>query len=438
MHISAICPPDRRGEQADVLARVARGERVETFETVRQRKDGSLLEVSLAVSQVRAPDGRLLGTSVLLRDITVRRGTESALRQSEARFRTLTSMSPVGIFLANPHGDCIMVNERWRDYAGLTVEQARGRGWLSALHPDDRERTQREWYESAQRGGEFTSEYRFRRPDGTVTWLRAIARPLPADDGGVGGYVGTVTDITSLKEAEELKDQFLSLISHELRTPLATIYGSSRLLRDRFEQIADTDRTELVEDLVAESERLQRIIENLLLMTRLDAGRMELEPVNLLRLVEHSVSAFQSRHPDRRVEFSVKGEIGPVHGNDMYVEMVVENLLTNAHKYSEHDKPIVLELSAVEGAAELRVKDRGIGIADEDMDRLFAPFFRSRRARAKAAGTGVGLAVCKRVMDAMGGTIWARPRREGGSEFGFRLPTMDTGSNDSNLNGDVL
>ena len=125
-----------------------------------------------------------------------------------------------------------------------------------------------------------SSEFRY-QPLTEIHLGKKLRHRLQWPDGEPAGYIGTITDITALKQAEELKDQFLSLVSHELRTPLATIYGSSRLLKDRFDRIRDEDRMEPLSDVVSEAERLQRIIENLLLLTRLDATGIELEPIAL-------------------------------------------------------------------------------------------------------------------------------------------------------------
>jgi signal transduction histidine kinase len=252
--------------------------------------------------------------------------------------------------------------------------------------------------------------------------------PVKDRSGRIIGAAKIARDISIRKAAEQaiqesmaMKDQFLSLISHELRTPLSTISGSSRLLRDRFDRIAESDRNDLLDDVVAESARLQRIIENLLLMTRLEARGLELEPVLLRRIVEKSVAAFRDRNPGRELIFEGDVEELPVMGNPTYVELVLDNLLTNAAKYSPPEAPIEV-LVGQDG--EVGVLDRGIGFKAEDADKLFTPFFRSKEARNWASGVGVGLAVCKRVIDAQGGRIWAKPRDGGGSEFGFWLQPL--------------
>ncbi|TAK07919.1 MAG: PAS domain S-box protein, partial [Candidatus Manganitrophaceae bacterium] len=128
---------------------------------------------------------------------------DTALQTSELRFRTLTSHAPVGIFQTDPKGNCLFVNERWCEMAGMKQEEAKGTGWARALHPEDKERVFNEWNEATRGGGEFASEYRFQTPQGKVTWLYGSAIPLRNDAGEGIGYIGTITDITERREAEE-------------------------------------------------------------------------------------------------------------------------------------------------------------------------------------------------------------------------------------------
>lgn len=128
---------------------------------------------------------------------------DAALGESELRFRTLTSHAPVGIFQTDPKGHCLFVNERWCEMAGMTPEEAKGAGWARALHPEDRERVFNEWYDATKAGRKFAAEYRFQTPQGKVTWLYGSAIALRNEAGAVVGYIGTITDITERKEAEE-------------------------------------------------------------------------------------------------------------------------------------------------------------------------------------------------------------------------------------------
>jgi len=121
---------------------------------------------------------------------------EAQLRDSDQRFQVLSEHAPVGIFETDAEGNCTFVNEKWCSLAGMPAEAARGRGWVDAVHPADRQKVFDEWYAAAETGREFAGEYRFRTPDGRTSWLKGSARALRRDDGQINGYIGTVTDIT--------------------------------------------------------------------------------------------------------------------------------------------------------------------------------------------------------------------------------------------------
>jgi PAS domain S-box-containing protein len=277
------------------------------------------------------------------------------------------------------------------------------------------------------------------RPDGTRVSFVPYPTPLRDDEGNLVGAVNVLVDVSERRRAEEalrttaqklaasnaVKDEFLGLVSHELRTPVTTIFGNARLLRDRSERLSEPAKRSMVSDIAGEAERLRGIVENLLLLTRLESGsQFELEPQLLAQVVRRSIDSYRSRHPDRRVRFH-GGPPGVIVESDRaYLEMLVENMLSNADKYSPPDAEIEVVLRTDDGEAQVLVLDRGIGIDEADTHRIFAPFYRADQARATSNGVGIGLAVCKRVVETHGGRIWAHPRPGGGSEFGFALPIL--------------
>lgn len=178
------------------------------------RKDAVEFPVEIVLSPIETTEG--LFVIAAFADITRLKRTEQALVESERRFLKMATCAPVGLFQTDPKGDCIFVNERWCEISGLTAEAAAGQGWVKSLHSDDRDRVFQEWYNAAKSGKEFASEYRYGRPDGTAIWVSGNAVALHDEDGRVTGYLGTVTDITARKEAEEAlrrsEERFKSLV----------------------------------------------------------------------------------------------------------------------------------------------------------------------------------------------------------------------------------
>jgi K+-sensing histidine kinase KdpD len=227
----------------------------------------------------------------------------------------------------------------------------------------------------------------------------------------------------ALRVALEAKDEFLGVMSHELRTPITAIYGGARVLRSRGERLDEESKSRLMEDIEQESERLFRLVENLLVLSRLELGQeVATEPVLAQRVVGKLVSAFGQRRPTRPVLVNVSEEMAPVAAEPHYLEQVLRNLLTNADKYSPPESPIEITIQLRDGEADISVLDRGSGITAEETEIIFERFYRSDRTASHAAGIGLGLTVCKRLTEAQAGRIWARLREGVGLEVGVTLP----------------
>jgi PAS domain S-box-containing protein len=276
------------------------------------------------------------------------------------------------------------------------------------------------------------------RPDGTRVDFQPFPTPLYDRDHRLIGAVNVLVDITERRRIEDelrstaealaqsngVKDEFVGLISHELRTPVTTIYGNAQLLRGRLDRLDEPTRDAMVTDIAEDSERLLEIIENLLLLSRMQAGTSsELEPQVLTHVIRNEIRVFSRRHPQRDIRFvEVPGHHVVVEADRTHLVLLLQNLLTNAHKYGGADGAIEVALETVEDEARVRVLDRGLGLGDADPARLFSPFYRSSEAQRTASGLGLGLPVCDRIVTALGGRMWAKAREGGGAEFGFALP----------------
>ena len=280
-------------------------------------------------------------------------------------------------------------------------------------------------------------EAELERLDGTRAVFMAYPTPFHDDAGGMIGAVNVLVDVTERRKAEEalraaaealaasnmVKDEFLGLVSHELRTPVTTIFGNAHLLRSRAGLLATEETDSMLTDIADESNRLLGIIENLLLLTRLGAGPPpEQEPQLIAHVTRNAVDAYRQHHPDRSISLEVEPGQMVVEADRGHLEMLLDNLLTNASKYSPASTEIEVVVSSDGQEACVTVLDRGIGIGDADPGQLFTAFYRTEAAKMRSAGLGIGLAVCQRIIDSLGGRIWARPREGGGTEAGFALP----------------
>ncbi len=235
---------------------------------------------------------------------------------------------------------------------------------------------------------------------------------------------GRLTErIRSLEAEVKEKDVLIGMISHEMRTPLTTIYGDADILARRLDDLDAESRSRAIGDIRTEAQRLGHLVENMLLFARASShAPVESEPVLLVREISQVASERQTRLGERPVTISVIPEDLIANANPRYFEQVLHNLLGNAEKYSPPDEPIEVRAVLVNGEVIVSVLDRGPGIDPAEADMIFQPFYRSEGTSREVAGAGIGLAVCKLLVQAQSGRIWVNQRESGGSIFSFALP----------------
>ena len=374
---------------------------------------------------------------------TERHFRESALRRSEEKFRALTSHAPVGIFLTDLKGDCIFVNQSWCAMAGLSAEQAQGAGWRNAIHPEDRERVLAQWDTAVRRRFPFRCEYRFLRQGGSVTWLQASAVELTDLDDSAIGHIGTVSNITELKLAEEalrgsedqLRRQALELehqliasgrlvslgevtasMAHEFNNPLGIIMG---FVQELFSETNDSDpRYQSLKIIDEETKRCQRIIQELLQFAR--PGNSELSPTNIREVIDKTVAMVKTHLFKQQIESTVEIDenLPRIYADYRQLEQVLLNLYLNAIDAMPNGGKLTVKVTLdpqVEPAKQMviTVADSGIGIEKEDLEKIFQPFFTAKKRR----GLGLGLSICQRIIKNHGGRIEVQSEVGKGTTF---------------------
>jgi len=240
------------------------------------------------------------------------------------------------------------------------------------------------------------------------------------------GPVGVAGD-SAVREVVQMPEAFVGVLSHELRTPVTTIYGASKVLSRTASRITSRQRRQLLADIEAEAERLFRLVEDLLVLARFEspeAPAMRHEPALLQRVLPALLEQERGRWPLHEFRLDVPLGLPAIAADRTGVEQVVRNLLGNAAKYSPLGSVVELTAHDAETEVEVQVLDEGRGFPPEEASRLFELFYRSPSTSRTIGGAGIGLFVCRRLVEAMGGRIWARPRPAGGAEFGFALPVL--------------
>jgi PAS domain S-box-containing protein len=359
----------------------------------------------------------------------------SARALLDERYRTiLQNIQGYAIYAVDPDGLVTEWAEGARQLKGYEAWEVIGRDCAMFHTPEARAVGEPEAIlEEAARVGRAEHESWHVRKDGSRFWAHETATPIRDDAGRLLGFTKVSRDMTvhrmleqrqeeSLareREAREAAEAFMAVMSHELRTPVTTIYGTASLLT------RDPDRPDtrdLLTDISDEAERLLRIVDDLLVLSRVERGVVVLtpEPIVVRHVVADVLASVRRRYPSARIE--VEGTtLMPALADPTALRQVIHNLLTNAAKYAGNDGPIVVQLSEADGRVQIEVLDQGPGLGSQPED-LFQLFHRSPNASRMAPGSGIGLYVAQQLVRAMGGTIDAGTRAEGGARFAVRLP----------------
>lgn len=440
-HFSVFYPDqERRAGRPQRILEIARLKGRVEDEGWRVRKDGSRFWANVVVTSLRDEDGSPLGYAKVTRDLTERRAAEAALHESEQRFRLLVDgVRDYALYLVSPDGTVMSWNSGAERIKGYSAEEIVGRPASLLYPPEDIERGKPELaLEVALAEGRYEEDGWHVRKDGSRFWANVVVTPVRDEDDRLIGFAKVTRDMTERRRAREqlqlserrnrelageslAKDEFLGLISHELRTPLTILYGGTRLLARRYEQIPSADRTDLIRSLESEAARMTALVESVFLLVN-PSPNLRLESVLLNNEVEVAVAEFAKSSPAREVRLTLPPVKKTVMVEAALFHRVVLNLLGNADKYSPALEPVDVVVMAGEGNAVIEVRDRGPGIDPAELSLVFKSFYRSPTV-GTVGGKGLGLAICRRLVELFGGSIEARARDGGGLTVRVVLPS---------------
>ncbi|MFA7241342.1 MAG: PAS domain S-box protein [Sulfuricellaceae bacterium] len=403
------------------------------------RKNGMTFSGIVNGTAIYDSSGDFAMSRSTLFDITERRLTQDSLRESEARFRTMADNAAIMIWMADAqegrgYPGCNFFNQGWHDFTGLTLERTQGRNWLELVHPDDSERCLNAYRDAFRLIQPFTHEYRLMRRDGEYRWMLDSGVPRCAEDGTLIGFTGTLIDITEQKNAEAMRGEIerigrlniavemASGLAHELSQPLsaANNYLAGCLHRMKEPHWDQEKLKTAVELTYKQTERAGKIINHLKELIR-NQGHERLM-VDINTLIRDTVNFVE--HEIKRHGIAVFMELPPlplVNINKIEIEQVLLNLLKNAIEAMHAAPEPVLRITTTylcnSAHILVTVSDTGHGVPSAELATIFNPFQTS-----KGNGLGLGLAICRSLVENHGGFIWADAQREFGAEFNFTLP----------------
>ncbi len=402
-------------------------------ELINVRKDGTEFPIELSTSVVRSDDGAATAMIGVAVDITERKAAEERLKDSEERYRSLFTNNVTGVYLISESGDILDCNDAFARIAGCDSREAALR--LNARDFYENPIDRKDFLESIRREGSLSArEFLMLRQDGTRIWVLESVRYLN------GTLFGTIADISERKVVEEQskrvtenlqrlnsdKDKFFSIISHDLRSPLSVLHGYTELLHADSHSLDAETITMMAASMHALTARINGLLENLLDWSRLQAGRMPYEPVrlDLGEIVDAAVDLLRDGAERKKLTIRKGMNGGAIaKGDRRMIASVMQNLMSNAIKFTEEGGRI--EIKAAKQADELRisVSDTGIGMTQQQIDSLFRlDVNHSTPGTAHETGSGIGLILCKELIEHNEGRLLVESSIGSGSTFAFTLP----------------
>ncbi len=362
--------------------------------------------------------GELKGGFGTVQDITGRKEIENELRVKSFAVSSAAS----GIAIADLDGILTYTNLACLSMWDYQQEEVLGKPAINFFADKKRFGVA---LKTVLKEGIWQDEGQARRSDGSTFDVQVLANLVTDADGEPFCMMASFVDITERKRLEQLKDEFIGLVSHELRTPLTVISGCLSTLMTERKRLSPQEVQQLLQDALLESESLSHLIENLLELSRARAQQLSLysEQIDVKTLIQEAISKIKRQSPSQRFVMSIPDKLESINADPLRIERTLYNLLDNAAKYSPPGSRIKVSVCSEPECLVIGVSDRGKGLSASEQAKIFGPFQRLDNTRPdQARGAGLGLMVCRRLVEAHGGEIWVESKKGKGSTFFFNLP----------------
>ncbi|MEB3883547.1 PAS domain S-box protein [Lyngbya sp. CCY1209] len=425
--ISMLALPERPHEMPQILTAITAEGGIDHYETVHVRRDGRTIDVSLTISPIKDALGQIAGISTIARDISYRKRIERTLEQLRHQNELILNSAGEGICGLNREGKITFVNPAAARMTGYETreliasdlrqitrgDRAAAKGSLSPIFATLEDGTTR-----------HVTDEMFWRRDGTSFPVEYVSTPMRQGEAIVGAVV-TFKDITERQAMERMKEEFISVVSHELRTPLTSIRGSLGLLSSGLLMTQPEKARRMLDIAVSNSDRLMRLINDILDLERMHSGQMamEMRSVNLAALMTQATDEMLAMAEKAGVNLEVAPlELELWAAGDRIIQMLT-NLISNAIRFSEAGGEVHFSAQRRENGVLISVRDRGRGIPADKLESIFGRFQQVDASDSRQnGGTGLGLAICRSIVRQHGGKIWAESILGEGSTFFVSLP----------------
>ena len=432
--VSILEPDNLKGEIKQLIKKTKQKEKIQHYETLRLKKGGTVINVSITLSPIFDSSGKFVAISCIGRDITDGKAAEEKLRESEEKYRNIVETANEGIFIIDDEAVVTYANRKLTDMLGYSLEEGIGRPIWGFISEESKDVVKLNLKKSRQ-GINDSYELKLIKKNGSSLWTHISNKAFFNKDGKFVGSLSMLTDITKIKKAEEtlkLKleeltrsneelEQFAYVSSHDLQEPLRMITSYLQLLQRRYQGQLDDKADKYIHFAVDGASRMQNLINDLLEYSRVTRSAREPKTTNCEFILNQALSNLKLMIRDNKVTIS-SDPLPYVMADPTQLIQVFQNLILNGIKFHSEEAPKI-HVSADKKASEwvFSVQDNGIGIDLKYSERIFEIFKRLHK-REDYNGTGIGLAICKKIVERHGGRIWVESELGKGSTFYFTLP----------------
>ena len=372
-------------------------------------------------------------------DFTIHKMKAEFIKYNETRFEHMANSAPVMIWIADVEGLFSFVNKIWLDYTGEKIGEQLGMNWIKNVHQNDLQKFLDTYQNAFRSKSPFTFEFRFKNKDNNYEWMIMNGTPRLNNENIFMGFIGSCTNINAQKifedkmkkvnnelvELNNAKDKFFSIISHDLRNPLGALVGLLGIIEE--EDLEEEQRKNLISEAALASKLALGLMENLLEWSRMQAGKIPFEPeeLDLLTLIREQKYLYTQNLKIKNISIEeIIDDNVSVFADLKMTETIIRNLISNAIKYSKPNGVITISAQKANEMIAIKVIDNGVGIPEADISKLFRIDINyTTKGTLKEMGTGLGLILCKELVEKQGGKINVTSKINSGSTFIFTLPS---------------
>jgi PAS domain S-box-containing protein len=429
-HISLIIPPDRLSEEDFIIGQIAKGKKIDHFETIRRAKDGREVHLSVTVSPVVDVYGKIIGASKVARDISAIK----TAAEKQGMLAAIIGSSDDTIVSKTLDGKITSWNRSAEKMFGYTEAEALGKN-ISIIIPPERLNEETFIISEVSKGNRIDHFQTVRlAKDGRLVPISLSVSPITDENGKIIGASKIARDISEhlaiqeekarlydeIKALNEKKDEFIGLASHELKTPLTSIQAYLQIMNS---DINEERRKEFLHRTTQQVKKLNNLVSDLLDISKIQAGKLQFNaaPFDICQVTREAIDLIAYSNKNHHITLQTRLETLTVNGDGQRIEQVILNLLTNAIRYAPNSNEINVNISQDNGLVKVGVRDRGIGIPADKLEQIFSRFYRVEESKT-VSGLGLGLYLSQQIIERHHGRIWAESTPGEGSVFYFTLP----------------